>query len=59
MAVWEGRGSVMEEGGSFKIWERFWGGGGEEWTSKLGRGVHGCGLWRGIHIGWKDFSKNF
>ena len=35
MAVWEGRGSVMEEGGSFRIWGRIGGG----WTSKLGRGV--------------------
>ena len=25
MAVWEGRGSVMEEGGSFKIWGRMGG----------------------------------
>ena len=31
-----------------------WGG----WTLKLGRGVHGCGLWRGIRMGWEDFSKN-
>ena len=40
MAVWEGRGSIMEEGGSFKIWGRMGG-----WTSKLGRGIHGvvCG----------------
>ena len=43
----------MEEGGSFKVWEE-WGG----WTSKLGRGVHECGLWRGICMGWEDFSKN-
>ena len=27
MAVWEGRGSVMEEGSSFKIWGRIGGGG--------------------------------
>ena len=27
-------------------------------TSKLGWGVHGCGLWRGIHMGWETFSKN-
>ena len=29
-----------------------------EWTSKLGRGVYGCGLWRGIRMGWEDFRKN-
>ena len=28
------------------------------WTSKLGKVVHGCGLWRGICMGWEDFSKN-
>jgi len=31
-----------------------WGG----WTSKLNRGVHGCGLWRSIRMGWVAFSKN-
>ena len=35
-------------------YEEEWGG----WTSKLGRGVHRCGLWRGIRMGWEDFSKN-
>ena len=33
----------------------------EDWggrTSKLGRGVHGYGLSRGIPMGWEDFSKN-
>ena len=29
-----------------------------EWSSKLGRGVHRCGLWRSICMGWEDFSKN-
>ena len=30
---------ALEEGGSYKIWGRMGG-----WTSKLGRGVHGCCL---------------
>ena len=28
------------------------------WTFKLGRGVHGCGLWRSIRMGCEVFSKN-
>ena len=43
----------MEEGGSFKVWGKV-----GRWTSKLGRRVHGCGLWKGIHVTWEDFSKN-
>ena len=43
----------MEEGCSSKIWGRMGG-----WTSKLNRGVHGCGLWRSIRMGLKVFSKN-
>ena len=31
-----------------------WGG----WSSKLGRGVYGCGLWRSIRKGWEVFSKH-
>ena len=39
----------MEEGGSFEIWGRL------GWVDlKLGRGGHGCGLWRD----WEVFNKN-
>ena len=34
---------------ALKYGEEFGGGGG--WTSKLGRGVHRCGLWRSIRMG--------
>ena len=27
------------------------------WTFKLGRGAHGCGLWRGICMGWVILAK--
>ena len=32
-----------------------WGGGGG-WTSKLGRGSHGSGLWKNNRMGWETFS---
>lgn len=31
---------------AFEVWGRM-----GRWTFKLGRDVHGCGLWRGIHTG--------
>ena len=43
----------MAKGDNFKGWGRVGG-----WTSKLGRGIHECGLLRGIHMDWEDFSKN-
>ena len=46
VVVWEGGELAVEEGGSFKVWGRVGG-----WTSKLNKGVHGCGLWRGICMG--------
>ena len=38
---------------AMKIGEEYGG-----WTSKLSRGVHGCGLWRGIQMVWEAFSQN-
>ena len=43
----------MEKGCSFEVWERVGG-----WSSKLGKGVHRCGLWRSIQKDWEVFSKN-
>ena len=48
MAVWEGRGSVMEKGGSFKIWGRLGGmdlkaGEGSSWVWFVERYSRGMG----------------
>ena len=48
LTVWK-RGDSALEGGIFEVWGRV-----GEWTCKLGRGAYGCGLWRGIRMGWKD-----
>ena len=50
VVVWEGGELAVEEGGSFKVWGRVGG-----WISKLGRGVHGCGLCRGYSYGLGGF----
>ena len=43
MAVWDRGDKALEKGLALKFGED-WGG----WTSKLGRGVHECGLWKSI-----------
>ena len=52
-ALWGWGESTLEEGGSYKLWGRV---GGR--ACKLGKGVPRCGLWRGICMGWKDFSQH-
>ena len=53
MVVWDRGDKALEKGLALKF-GKDWGG----WTSKLGRGVHNCGLWRSIRMGWEEFSKN-
>ena len=49
---------VFGEGGFCRVIFGEAGCGGEEWgwTSKLGRGSHGCGLGKNIRMGWETFS---
>ena len=42
----------------FEIWGKNFFGGGGWWIFKLERGVHRCGLWKNIRMGWELFSKN-
>ena len=53
MAVWEEEDRLWRRMVALKYGEERGG-----WTSKLGMRVHGCDLWRGIRMGWEDFSKN-
>ena len=46
MAVWSGKGSLLEEGYH-----------GEAWMSKAPSGPHGVGMWKFIRSRWAKFSK--